>query len=88
MGRKRIFRASVPEVRRILAPGKDERLVYVRIYGTKLLTTDHWDYVVNHAIESQSSRGYGSRTAFGNVHRVRAAWPDALRTLDTSAKAC
>ena len=34
---------------------KDETLVHVRLYGTKLSTVDHWNYVVNHAIESPSS---------------------------------
>jgi hypothetical protein len=36
-------------------PQKDETLVHVRLYGTKLLTVDHWNYVVNHAIESPSN---------------------------------
>ena len=36
-------------------PQKDETLVHVRLYGTKLLTVDHWEYVVNHAIESPSN---------------------------------
>jgi hypothetical protein len=29
-------------------PQKGETLVHVRFYGTKLLTIDHWNYVVNH----------------------------------------
>jgi hypothetical protein len=29
-------------------PQKYETLVHVRLYGTKLLTIDHWNYVVNH----------------------------------------
>ena len=56
-------------------PEKDERLVYVRMYGTKLLTTDHWDYVVNHASESRVQGGCSSRGAFGNVRCLRAARP-------------
>lgn len=28
-------------------PQKDETLVQVRLYGKKILTIDHWDYVVN-----------------------------------------
>ena len=36
-------------------PQKDETLVHVRLYNTKLLTVDHWNYVVNHAIESPSN---------------------------------
>ena len=36
-------------------PQKDETLVHVRLYGTKLVTVDHWNYVVNHAIESPSN---------------------------------
>ena len=35
-------------------PQKDETQVHVRLYGTKLLTVDRWNYVVNHAIESPS----------------------------------
>jgi hypothetical protein len=34
---------------------KDETLVHVRLYGTELLTVDHWNYVVNHAIDSPSN---------------------------------
>jgi hypothetical protein len=29
-------------------PQKDETLVHVRLYGTKLWAVDHWNYVVNH----------------------------------------
>jgi hypothetical protein len=36
-------------------PQKDETLVRVRLYNTKLLTVDHWNYVVNHAVESPSN---------------------------------
>ena len=36
-------------------PQKDETLVHVRLYGTKLFIADHWNYVVNHAIESPSN---------------------------------
>jgi hypothetical protein len=36
-------------------PQKDETMVHVRLYGTKLLTVDRWNYVVNHAIESPSN---------------------------------
>jgi hypothetical protein len=36
-------------------PQKDEALVQVRLYGTKLFIADHWNYVVNHAIESPSN---------------------------------
>jgi hypothetical protein len=36
-------------------PQKDETTVHVRLYGTKLLTIDHWNYVVNHGIESPSN---------------------------------
>lgn len=35
-------------------PQKDEILVQVRLYGSKLLTIDHWDYVINPAIEGPS----------------------------------
>jgi hypothetical protein len=36
-------------------PQKDETMVHVRLYGTKLLTVDRWNYVVSHAIESPSN---------------------------------
>jgi hypothetical protein len=35
-------------------PQKDEILVQVRLYGSKLLTIDHWDYFINPAAESPS----------------------------------
>ena len=35
-------------------PQKNETLVHVRLYGTKLFIADHWNYVVNDAIESPS----------------------------------
>jgi hypothetical protein len=34
-------------------PKKDETLVHVRLYGTKILTIDHADYVVNGVAEKQ-----------------------------------
>jgi hypothetical protein len=36
-------------------PQQDETLVHVRLYGTKLLIVDHWNYAVNHRIESPSN---------------------------------
>lgn len=36
-------------------PQTDETTVHVRLYGTKLLTIDHWNYVVEHAIRSPST---------------------------------
>ena len=36
-------------------PQQDETLVRVRLYGTKLLTVDRWNYAINHAIESPSN---------------------------------
>ena len=35
-------------------PQKNETMVHVRLYGTKLFIADHWNYVVNDAIESPS----------------------------------
>jgi hypothetical protein len=68
-------------------PERDERLVVVRLYGTKILTTDHWDYVVNHAIESQSVAGAPPEPPSGMCTVCAPHGPDALRTPDTSAKA-
>jgi hypothetical protein len=36
-------------------PQKDETLVHVRLYSNRLLTIDHWNYSVVHAIESPSN---------------------------------
>jgi hypothetical protein len=36
-------------------PQQDETLVHVKLYGTKLLTVDDWNYAVNHPIESPSN---------------------------------
>jgi hypothetical protein len=36
-------------------PQKDETLIHVRLYGSKLLAIDHWNYVVNHAVDSPSN---------------------------------
>jgi len=44
-------------------PQKDETLVHVRLYGTKLLTVDRWNYVVNDAIESPSDAYKAIRSA-------------------------
>ena len=68
-------------------PEKDERLVVVRIYGTKILTTDHWDYVVNQAIESQPVAGAAPEPPSGMRPVCAPHGPDALRTPDTSAQA-
>ena len=68
-------------------PEKDERLGVVRIYGTKILTTDHWDYVVNHAIESQPVAGTAPEPPSGMCTVCAPHGPDALGTPDTSAKA-
>ena len=67
-------------------PERDERLVYLRIYGTKLLTTDHWDYVVNHSSESESRAGVAPEPPSGMCTVCGPHGADALRTLDTSAK--
>ena len=34
-------------------PAKDETLVHVRLYGTKILTIDHHDYVINRANDAE-----------------------------------
>ena len=60
-------------------PEKDERLVYIRIYGSKIMTIDHWDYVVNHAIESESSGGAAPEPGSGT-----ARWADPLLHLGQS----
>jgi hypothetical protein len=39
---------------RIELPQKDETLVHARLYGTAFIA-GHWNYVVNHAIESPSN---------------------------------
>ena len=67
-------------------PEKDERLVYVRMYGSKILTTDHWDYVVNHAIESEARAGAAPEPPSARCTACGPQGPDALRTLDTNAK--
>ncbi len=36
-------------------PEKDVTFVHVRLYGTKILTIDHQDYIVNGAIEKHES---------------------------------
>lgn len=36
-------------------PQTDETTVHVRLYGTKLLTIDHWSYAIEHAFRSPST---------------------------------
>jgi hypothetical protein len=36
-------------------PQKDETRVRVRLYGTRLLAVDHWNYIVNHGNKSPSN---------------------------------
>ena len=68
-------------------PEKDVRLVYVRIYGSRILTSDRWDYEVNRAIESESRAGTAPEPSSAMCTKCGPHAPDALRTPDFSAGA-
>ena len=66
-------------------PQKDETTVHVRLYGTKLLTIDHWNYVVNHGIESPFN-AYTVHERPGMCTMCEQHGSGGLRALDTSPK--
>jgi hypothetical protein len=67
-------------------PQKDETLVHVRFYGTKLLTIDHWNYVVNHAIESPSNPYTARERPSGMCTACGQHGSGGLRALGTNPK--
>jgi hypothetical protein len=67
-------------------PQKDETLVHVRFYGTKLLTVDHWNYVVNHAIESPSDAYTAHERPSGMCTVCGQRGSRGLRATDTNPK--
>ena len=67
-------------------PQKEETLVHVRFYGTKLLTVDHWNYVVNHAIESPSNAYPAHERSSGMSSMSGQRGSGGLRVSDTNPK--
>jgi hypothetical protein len=67
-------------------PQKDETLVHVRLYGTKLLAVDHWNYVVNHAIESPSKAYTAHERPSGMCTVCGQHGSGGLRASDTNPK--
>jgi hypothetical protein len=67
-------------------PQKYETLVHVRLYGTKLVAIDHWNYVVNHAIESPSNAYTAHERPSGVCTVCGQPGSGGLRASDTDPK--
>jgi hypothetical protein len=67
-------------------PQKDETSVHVRLYGTKLLTIDHWNYVVNHATGSPSNAHTARERPSGMSTARGQPGSGGPRALDTNPK--
>jgi hypothetical protein len=67
-------------------PQKEETLVHVRLYSTKLFTIDHWKYFVVHAIESPSNAYTAHERPSGRCTECGQHGSGEPKALDTTPK--
>jgi hypothetical protein len=67
-------------------PQRDETLVRLRLYGTKILSIDHWDYVVDHAIGSPSDAYKAPERPSGMATAGGQHGSGDLKAFDTNSK--